>query len=49
MVIGKSENLVTLRLYNLMQPSDKEILGGPQILENHRISLDIKSTHFNLN
>ena len=29
MAIGKSENLETLNLYNLMQPSDKEILGGP--------------------
>ena len=28
MAVGKSENLVTLHLYNLTQPSDKEILGG---------------------
>jgi hypothetical protein len=29
MAVGKSENLVTLHLYDLTQPSDKEILGGP--------------------
>ena len=27
MAVGKSENLVTLYPYELMQPSDKEILG----------------------
>ena len=32
MAVGKSENLVTLHLYDLMQPSDKEILGDPLIL-----------------
>ena len=34
MAVGKSENLVTLHLYDLTQPSDKEILGGPQISES---------------
>ena len=33
MAVVKSENLVTLHLYDLTQPSDKEILGGRQILD----------------
>ena len=32
MSVGNSENLVTLHLYEITQPWDKEILGGWQIL-----------------
>ena len=39
MAVGKPKYLVTLHLYELTQPSDPLIWGGPMIYEQSRIGI----------